>query len=287
MRGALGLALVLFVSGAHRGLRDAERPADGGAHRHRRARRAAASWRTSSAPGGGRTWPGSPATCARVPPGTRCRRREADAADDADQHTGRSLPGSSQVAAPVCADTARTGASDRGAPMRRKIATVAAAGVLGVTGLALAGPALAAATGADSPVGAVTDRVDRIKTALSGAGDRRDADPGPGRQGRHDPRGEGPGGPRPRWPRPRRDRPARARPVGGGDRPRADRGRAADRAAGGQEPRDDRRREGRRRRHGHQRARRRREGAGRRRPSPTAGSPRRRPTSASRTCSSG
>ena len=51
--------------------------------------------------------------------------------------------------------------------MRRKIATVAAAGVLGVTGLALAGPALAA-TGADGAAGAVSSRVDRIKTALQG-----------------------------------------------------------------------------------------------------------------------
>ena len=51
--------------------------------------------------------------------------------------------------------------------MRSKIATAAAAGVLGVSGLVLAGPALAA-TGADGAATAVSSRVDRIKTALQG-----------------------------------------------------------------------------------------------------------------------
>jgi hypothetical protein len=51
--------------------------------------------------------------------------------------------------------------------MRHKIVTIAAAGVLGVSGFALAGPALAA-TGATDTAAAVSSRVDRITSALSG-----------------------------------------------------------------------------------------------------------------------
>lgn len=51
--------------------------------------------------------------------------------------------------------------------MRKKIVTVAAAGVLGLSGLALAGPALAAA-GAPSVGAAVSSKVDRVKQALAG-----------------------------------------------------------------------------------------------------------------------
>lgn len=51
--------------------------------------------------------------------------------------------------------------------MRKKILTVAAAGVLGVSSLAVAGPALAA-VGADGAAATVTSRVDGIKQALSG-----------------------------------------------------------------------------------------------------------------------
>lgn len=51
--------------------------------------------------------------------------------------------------------------------MRTKILTVAAAGVLGLTGVAVAGPALAV-VGADTAAATVTSRVDAIKRALSG-----------------------------------------------------------------------------------------------------------------------
>lgn len=51
--------------------------------------------------------------------------------------------------------------------MRKKIVTIAAAGVLGLSGLALAGPALAAA-GAPSVGAAVSSQVDRVKQALAG-----------------------------------------------------------------------------------------------------------------------
>lgn len=51
--------------------------------------------------------------------------------------------------------------------MRKKILTVAAAGVLGVSGIAVAGPVLAA-SGATGAAAAVTSRVDAIKQALSG-----------------------------------------------------------------------------------------------------------------------
>lgn len=51
--------------------------------------------------------------------------------------------------------------------MRRKLVTVAAAGVLGLSGIAVAGPVLAA-TGATGAAAAVTSRVDAIKSALSG-----------------------------------------------------------------------------------------------------------------------
>lgn len=51
--------------------------------------------------------------------------------------------------------------------MRKKIVTVAAAGVLGLSGLALAGPAIAAA-GAPSVGAAVSSKVDRVKQALAG-----------------------------------------------------------------------------------------------------------------------
>lgn len=51
--------------------------------------------------------------------------------------------------------------------MRKQILTLAAAGVLGLTGVAVAGPALAAA-GATSAAASVTSRVDTIKKALAG-----------------------------------------------------------------------------------------------------------------------
>ena len=51
--------------------------------------------------------------------------------------------------------------------MRKQILTIAAAGVLGLTGVAVAGPALAAA-GATSAAATVTSRVDTIKGALAG-----------------------------------------------------------------------------------------------------------------------
>ena len=51
--------------------------------------------------------------------------------------------------------------------MRKQILTVVAAGVLGLSGVAVAGPALAAA-GATGAAGTVTSRVDRITSALSG-----------------------------------------------------------------------------------------------------------------------
>ena len=51
--------------------------------------------------------------------------------------------------------------------MRHKIVTVVAAGALGLTGVALAGPALAA-VGATGAASAVDDRVSKIKEALTG-----------------------------------------------------------------------------------------------------------------------
>jgi hypothetical protein len=51
--------------------------------------------------------------------------------------------------------------------VRKKIITVVAAGALGVSGLAVAGPALAAA-GAPDAAAAVTSRVDKVKQALAG-----------------------------------------------------------------------------------------------------------------------
>lgn len=51
--------------------------------------------------------------------------------------------------------------------MRKKIVTVVAAGALGLSGVALAAPALAV-VGADSAAATVTSRVDRITEALSG-----------------------------------------------------------------------------------------------------------------------
>jgi len=51
--------------------------------------------------------------------------------------------------------------------MRKQILTIAAAGVLGLSGVAVAGPALAAA-GATSAAATVTSRVDTIKGALAG-----------------------------------------------------------------------------------------------------------------------
>lgn len=51
--------------------------------------------------------------------------------------------------------------------MRSKIVTVVAAGVLGLSGLAVAGPALAA-NGATEAAAAVTSRVDRVTSALAG-----------------------------------------------------------------------------------------------------------------------
>ncbi|HEU0104383.1 MAG TPA: hypothetical protein VFR07_18900 [Mycobacteriales bacterium] len=51
--------------------------------------------------------------------------------------------------------------------MRKKILTVVAAGVLGLSGVAAAGPALAA-VGATDAAATVTSRVDRLQQALSG-----------------------------------------------------------------------------------------------------------------------
>lgn len=93
--------------------------------------------------------------------------------------------------------------------MRKKIVTVVAAGALGLSGLALAGPALAAA-GAPDAAAAVTSRVDRLKQALAGlvtdgtltqaqadkvAGTLGSADVGPGGPGGHRGHGPGRGGP--------------------------------------------------------------------------------------------
>lgn len=51
--------------------------------------------------------------------------------------------------------------------MRKQILTLAAAGVLGLSGVAVAGPALAA-VGATTAASTVTSRVDKIKGALAG-----------------------------------------------------------------------------------------------------------------------